>query len=100
MYLLAIMLMLTPARKSKIFFICIILNLAPVNPQLQHQNYAEHCIGHIKDVTSHVLTFTGAPNKNWLLCLMDVVYTLNISTSIYVVKHLIFLPCFVSDSMN
>ena len=26
-----------------------------------HQNYAEHCIGHIKDVTNCILTFTSAP---------------------------------------
>ena len=45
----------------------------------QHQNYAECCIGHIKDVTNHVLTFTGVPSSLWLLCLMYVAYILNIT---------------------
>ena len=30
---------------------------------------------------NHVLTFTGAPNNLWLLCLMYVVYILNITTT-------------------
>ena len=30
-------------------------------PQYQHQNYAKCCIGHIKDVMNHVLTFTSVP---------------------------------------
>ena len=34
-------------------------------PHHQHQNYTECCIGHIKHVTNHVLTFTGAPNNLW-----------------------------------
>ena len=48
-------------------------------PHHQHQNYAKCCIGHIKDVRNHVLTLTGAPNNLWLLCLMYVVYILNIT---------------------
>ena len=39
-------------------------------PHDQHQNYTECCIGHIKDVMNWVLTFTGAPNNLWLVCLM------------------------------
>ena len=30
-------------------------------PHHQLKNYAEHCIGHFKNVMNHVLTFTGAP---------------------------------------
>ena len=60
MYLLVTMHMLQPVRKSKTSFICTVLNLTIV-VHYQHQNYAEHCIGHIKDISNHVLTFTDAP---------------------------------------
>ena len=50
-------------------------------PHHQHQDYAECCIGHIKDITNHVLTFTGALNHLWLLCIMYVVYILNITVN-------------------
>ena len=46
-------------------------------PHHQHQNYAEHCIGHVKDVMNRVLIFTGA--NLWILCVMYVVYILNIT---------------------
>ena len=65
-------------------------------PHHHHQNYAEHCIRH-KDVMNWVLTFTGAPNNLWFLCLMYVVCILKILlptvvlvifplTNIYMVK--------------
>ena len=47
----------------------------------QHQNYTECCIGHIKHVMNHVLTFTHAPNNLWSLCLIYVVYILNITAN-------------------
>ena len=50
-------------------------------PHNQHQNYTENCIGHIKDIMNHVITFTGAPSNLWLLCLMYVVYILNITAN-------------------
>ena len=50
-------------------------------PHHQHQNSSECCIGHIKDIRNHVLTFTHAPNNLWLLCLMYVVYILNITAN-------------------
>ena len=50
-------------------------------PHHQHQHYAEHCIGHIKDVMNHILTFTGAPNNLWLVCLIYVMYILNITAN-------------------
>ena len=50
-------------------------------PHHQHHNSPECCIGHIKDVTNWVLPFTGAPNNLWLLCLMYVVYILNITAN-------------------
>ena len=43
-------------------------------PNHQHQHYVEWCIGHIKDVTNRVLTFSGPPRNLWLLCLMYVIY--------------------------
>ena len=79
-------------------------------PHHQHTNNAKCCIGHIKDVMNCVLTFTGVPNSLWLLCLIYVVYILNITannsiddiplTSIYTVKLPMFLLHFVSISMN
>ena len=39
-------------------------------PHYQHQNYAECCIGHIKDLTNRVLTFTSAPSSLWVLGIM------------------------------
>ena len=50
-------------------------------PHHQHQNYAECWIRHIKDFTHCILTFTGAPSNLWLLCLMYVVYILNITAN-------------------
>ena len=52
-----------------------------IEPHHQHQNYPECCIRHIKDVTNQVLTFTGAPNNLWLLCLTYVVYILNLTAN-------------------
>ena len=49
-------------------------------PHCQHQNYPECCIRHIKDITNCILTCTSAPSNLWLLCLMYVVYILNITT--------------------
>ena len=51
------------------------------DPHHQHQNYTECCIVHIKDVMNHVLTFSSAPNNLWLLCLLYVVYILNITNN-------------------
>ena len=51
-------------------------------PHYQHQNYAECCIGHIKDVMNQVLTFTGALNSLWLLCLMYIEYIINITSNV------------------
>ena len=48
-------------------------------PHHQHQNYAKYCIGHIKDIMNHILTFTSAPSNPWLLCLMYDVYIFNIT---------------------
>ena len=71
-------------------------------PHHQHQIYAKCCIGHIKDVTNCVLTFISATSNLWLLCVMYVVYILNITgntsignitpTNIYMDKLPIFLP--------
>ena len=69
-------------------------------PHHQHKNYTKYYIKHIKDVMNLKLTFTSAPNNLWLLCLMYVVYILNITincsigdiplTNILTVKHPIF----------
>ena len=79
-------------------------------PHHQHQNYAKYCIGHIKDIMNHIFTFTSAPSNPWLLCLMYVVYILNITPNNSIgnmsphqylyVKPLIFPPHFVFASMN
>ena len=50
-------------------------------PHHQHKDYAECCIGHIKDVMNHVLTFTSAPSNLLILCLMYVVYILTITAN-------------------
>ena len=50
-------------------------------PHHQHQTYTECCIGHIKDVMNWVLSFTGAPTILRLLCLMHIVYILNITSN-------------------
>ena len=79
-------------------------------PYHQHQNYTEYCVGHIKDVMNHIVTFTGALNNLWLLCLMYVVYILNITANSSIgdisPHHHSYgqtpniSPAFVSDSMS
>ena len=64
----------------------------------------------IKDVMNCIPTFTGATNNLWLLCLMYVVYILNITANSIIgdisshqhciIKHLMFLLHFVSDSLS
>ena len=34
-------------------------------PYQQHPNYTECCIGCMKDVMNHILTFTSAPSSLW-----------------------------------
>ena len=53
------------------------INACTSEPNYQYENYAEHHVAHIKDVTNRVLTFTGAPSNLWSLCLMYIVYILN-----------------------
>ena len=112
MYLLAIMHALQPVTKSKTLFVCTILNPAKVNLTTNTKNYrsTEYCVGHIKDVMNHIVTFTGALNNLWLLCLMYVVYILNITANSSIgdisPHHHSYgqtpniSPAFVSDSMS
>jgi len=46
-------------------------------PHQQHQNYAEHKIQQLKQMTNIILDCTGAPSSIWLLALMYVAFVLN-----------------------
>ena len=50
-------------------------------PHHQHQNHAECCTRQNKGVMNCILTFTGAPNNLWILCLIHVVFILNITAN-------------------
>ena len=85
-----------------------ILHMYCIKSCNQHQNYTE-CWAHQRHHGS-CTHLTGASTTLWKSYLMYVVYIVNITTnngivifpltSIYIVKHQIFLPEFVSDSVN
>ena len=70
-----------PSQKVKDIICMYCIKSHTSEPHHQHQNYTECCIGHIKDVMNCIVTFTGAPNNLWLLCLMYEVYILNITAN-------------------